>query len=220
MLLGLSHHWNHAFPAKRQLLSVPVCGGGVTVLWARRARFDAHALALLGELSDVLVVNWGVHYVDDATVAAQARVMLAVLESVWEGKPRHRVFWRASLSAHASCEKEAGDGDATADGTAQAPRAAPARTPAAPRAPTAPNGSAAAVSTRWKAQEVLEQDRAINWPAIRLFGGSVLRVDALTLQRADGHRVDGPGRWRDCLHFCLPGVPDAWGQLLLTALAG
>ena len=141
--------------------------------------------------------------------------MLDVLEATWEGKPREHVFWRSSLSAHAACEAES---EAAREGAGAAMAAA--ATAAATRVTAAPNGSAAAISARWKAREVLEQDRALNWPAIRRFGGSVLRVDALTLQQVDGHRVTGPCRWRDCLHFCLPGVPDAWGQLLLTALAG
>eukprot|EP00966_Prymnesium_polylepis_P119051 2751738-Prymnesium_polylepis.1 len=201
VLLGLSHHWGHAYPTKRHILAVPVCGGAVRLLWARRDHFDAHTLALLAAQADLLVLNWGVHYTDDVVVAAQMAVAISVLERAWGGKPRSHVFWRASLAAHAACSREGGGAQGAPGGRA-----------------TPDNGNGSAIATQWKAREVLEQDQRIAWPLVRRFGGRVLRVDALTLPRSDGHRVDGPGRWVDCLHFCLPGVPDAWGQLLMTEL--
>lgn len=167
------------------------------LLWARRDKFDPHALAWVAMLSDVLVINWGVHYVDDASAQWQLDIGLSAIKAAWRGRAREDVFWRASLAAHEHCPRE---GESVGD-TANVP-----------------NGSSATITQRWNAQEVLEQDRSLNWPAIEGFGGRVLHVETLTLPRSDGHRVDGPGRWVDCLHFCLPGVPDAWGQLLITTL--
>eukprot|EP00253_Pinus_taeda_P007448 PITA_07448 len=52
---------------------------------------------------------------------------------------------------------------------------------------------------------------------------SFLNITTLTLLRKDGHPsiyTDDhsiPGR-ADCLHWCLPGVPDAWNELLYSSL--
>jgi hypothetical protein len=54
-----------------------------------------------------------------------------------------------------------------------------------------------------------------------LAGVDLLRVTGMTAQRKDGHlsvylSPSGPvPRYRqDCSHWCLPGVPDAWNELL------
>ncbi|GJP33459.1 hypothetical protein CLOM_g17998 [Closterium sp. NIES-68] len=48
---------------------------------------------------------------------------------------------------------------------------------------------------------------------------SLLDMHNVTLSRQDGH----PGRYTpgshpDCIHYCLPGVPDSWNELLLWRL--
>ncbi|CAI5460404.1 unnamed protein product [Closterium sp. Yama58-4] len=57
----------------------------------------------------------------------------------------------------------------------------------------------------------------------RMQGAKVVLLDQArpTLFRSDGH----PGKWallpngvRDCGHFCLPGVPDAWNEMMLQRL--
>lgn len=51
----------------------------------------------------------------------------------------------------------------------------------------------------------------------------LLDVTAMTELRKDGHPsiyAGGGSRLNDCSHWCLPGVPDAWNQLLYTALLG
>ncbi|KAG7590623.1 PC-Esterase [Arabidopsis suecica] len=51
----------------------------------------------------------------------------------------------------------------------------------------------------------------------------LLDVTDMTEMRKDGHPsiyTGGGNRLNDCSHWCLPGVPDAWNQLLYTALVG
>ncbi|GJP56595.1 hypothetical protein CLOM_g15650 [Closterium sp. NIES-68] len=57
----------------------------------------------------------------------------------------------------------------------------------------------------------------------RVGGAQVVLLDQArpTLFRSDGH----PGKWallpngvRDCGHFCLPGVPDVWNEMMLQRL--
>ncbi|GJP44326.1 hypothetical protein CLOM_g3706 [Closterium sp. NIES-68] len=57
----------------------------------------------------------------------------------------------------------------------------------------------------------------------RVRGAQVVLLDQArpSLFRGDGH----PGKWallpngvRDCGHFCLPGVPDAWNEMMLQRL--
>ncbi|CAN8270728.1 unnamed protein product [Cochlearia groenlandica] len=50
---------------------------------------------------------------------------------------------------------------------------------------------------------------------------SLLDVTAMTIMRKDGHPsiyTGGGRRLNDCSHWCLPGVPDSWNQLLYTLL--
>ncbi|CAN0855544.1 Protein trichome birefringence-like 4 [Linum grandiflorum] len=52
-----------------------------------------------------------------------------------------------------------------------------------------------------------------------------LNITKMTSYRGDGHpaiyhdrRAGGGGMFEDCSHWCLPGVPDSWNQLLFAAL--
>jgi hypothetical protein len=47
------------------------------------------------------------------------------------------------------------------------------------------------------------------------FEWSILRADLPSLSRADAHLSE-----RDCTHWCLPGVPDVWNELLLSHICG
>ncbi|ESQ27248.1 hypothetical protein EUTSA_v10019641mg, partial [Eutrema salsugineum] len=52
---------------------------------------------------------------------------------------------------------------------------------------------------------------------------SLLDVTAMTELRKDGHPSIYAGRgpsYNDCSHWCLPGVPDVWNQLLYISLLG
>ncbi|XP_047153167.1 protein trichome birefringence-like 10 [Vigna umbellata] len=53
----------------------------------------------------------------------------------------------------------------------------------------------------------------------------VLNVTQMSARRKDGHssvyylgRTVGPHRRQDCSHWCLPGVPDTWNELLYALL--
>lgn len=57
----------------------------------------------------------------------------------------------------------------------------------------------------------------------------LLDITALSALRKDGHpsvysgdlnpeQRANPDRSADCSHWCLPGLPDTWNQLLYTAL--
>ncbi|KAJ4884711.1 Protein trichome birefringence-like 42 [Raphanus sativus] len=52
---------------------------------------------------------------------------------------------------------------------------------------------------------------------------SLLDVTAMTEMRKDGHPsiyAGGGSSLNDCSHWCIPGVPDIWNQLLYTSLLG
>ena len=46
----------------------------------------------------------------------------------------------------------------------------------------------------------------------------VLDAYAITRLRADAHPARRPGKGYDCLHYCLPGMPDLYNGRLLTIL--
>lgn len=58
---------------------------------------------------------------------------------------------------------------------------------------------------------------------------SFLNITMMSLLRKDGHpsiystdvtaeQRKNPGRYADCSHWCLPGLPDTWNELLYSAL--
>merc|ERR1719237_1117591 len=68
---------------------------------------------------------------------------------------------------------------------------------------------------------IYKQERNIVWPKLQAQGVTILRTDAFTMLRADGHKIgNGPGGIVDCLHYCEPGVPDAWSQLFFHYMMG
>lgn len=58
----------------------------------------------------------------------------------------------------------------------------------------------------------------------------LVNITQLTQYRKDGHpsihrlfystlkakQLSNPSRYADCTHWCLPGVPDVWNELLLS----
>lgn len=61
---------------------------------------------------------------------------------------------------------------------------------------------------------------------------SVLNITQLSEYRKDGHptiyrkfweplgpeKTSNPASYSDCIHWCLPGVPDVWNELLFQFL--
>lgn len=61
------------------------------------------------------------------------------------------------------------------------------------------------------------------WEHLRMGKIELLNVTGMTSQRKDGHSslyYLGPSKGpasphrQDCSHWCLPGVPDSWNELL------
>lgn len=77
-------------------------------------------------------------------------------------------------------------------------------------------GGSAYPGGKHPAEEVLEKViQTMNKPVY------LLNITALSQLRIDGHpSVYGHGGHRDmdCSHWCLAGVPDAWNELLYSAL--
>ena len=46
----------------------------------------------------------------------------------------------------------------------------------------------------------------------------VLDVEPFSALRPDAHGASGRNHNKDCLHFQLPGVPDTWNHLLVSAV--
>lgn len=49
----------------------------------------------------------------------------------------------------------------------------------------------------------------------------LLNITALSMERGETHvsKYGGGKGGHDCLHWCLPGVPDTWNEILLAELA-
>jgi hypothetical protein len=61
----------------------------------------------------------------------------------------------------------------------------------------------------------------------KLHGVNMLNVTQMTAQRKDGHLSvylspsrPAPRYKQDCSHWCLPGVPDTWNELLYALVMG
>ena len=52
---------------------------------------------------------------------------------------------------------------------------------------------------------------APDYPLVR-----ILDVSLMSAARPDAHPASVTGAGHDCLHWCLPGVPDVWAQILLA----
>jgi hypothetical protein len=148
------------------------------------------------ERSDVLVLNFGVHFLPWLEYEKSMVDLVTTLEShLVDQHKKKKIYWRSTISSHKSdC------------GNATQPEV---------NRPTHMN-------EEWGADEILLQDVGIVQPL--LFNRSnnplvsemttVLRVDETTLRRRDGHRIVGHNNKTDCLHYCEPGPIDHWSELL------
>ena len=116
------------------------------------------------------------------------------METLLLQKSGARFFWRATIAAHGWC-----DADVLED------------------VPLTKN-------PLWRAGELMARDREVDQPMFRSRPGmSVLHIDRLHMPF--GHRVylgksatrmmsdSADSGVHDCLHYCEPGVPDAWIEL-------
>ncbi|KAL5225823.1 hypothetical protein ABZP36_012462 [Zizania latifolia] len=65
-------------------------------------------------------------------------------------------------------------------------------------------------------------DDADGEAAVRGTGIKLLDITALSRLREEGHisryTIGGAQRGQDCLHWCLPGVPDTWNEIMAAQL--
>lgn len=178
--------------------------------WADIQNFSWLAPMLF--VSDFVVFNWGPHYARDNIVneslgstkmsSSSAAVMFKDIvsnlkdnvEQYWLplGKPSHNIFWRASIGYHENCDENKG-----------------------PYGPPIADHDPRIWTSMHNVANLYDQERQIVWPAMRNLGATILRTDAFTMLRPDGHRGNG-----DCLHYCEPGVPDTWGHLFYNYVMG
>ena len=151
--------------------------------------------------SSLLLVNWGVHYANDTQTIAGVKALSTAVKDQWvdRGKPAANIFWRATVVAHEDCSDAA---------------------PPLQQSDLVPWNFHTARQPWYHTHDILRQDRTMCWPAVRALGARVLRVDAMTGLRRDGHRLLNKARAKDCLHYCEPGIPDTWAVLLYNVLVG
>ena len=167
--------------------------------WNRSCHFDAannlmcRSFAKLAASYNTLVLNTGLHVEmrQEAGVIAAHTTLLAR----WLNTTRHDVIYRTSAPGHALCQE--------------------ARVPLQSRY-VAPEGH----RFHWDVIEVHDAVRRSRFEA--LLPGRVRFIDAATIanSRADRHMVQGRygGGSVDCLHYCLPGPPDAYNLVLKRLL--
>ena len=73
----------------------------------------------------------------------------------------------------------------------------------------------------WKVDFPLQRQEEIARQTMRRANFRFLDVAVLSSQRPDAHTGAVQGEnGTDCFHWCLPGVPDVWNEVLLNFLAG
>ena len=172
-------------------VSLHICNGNARLRWLRCDLLEdcAHNFERVANVSDILVVNWGVHYTANDVVQERLSQLTGIL-SRSNMRPGRRVFWRATIASHRVCNSSA----------------------------NAPAHKQVSLSRFHHANDIVTQDQVINWPQLRRAGVEVLRVQESSLLRSDGHTVNNMYTKKDCLHYCLPGVPDMWVALLHNRL--
>ena len=171
--------------------SLYICNGNARLRWLRCDLLEdcAHDFERVANVSDIIVVNWGVHYTANGVVQQRLSQLTGILNRS-NMRPGRRVFWRATIAAHRVCNSSA----------------------------SAPAHKQVSLSRLHHANDIVTQDQVINWPQLRRAGVEVLRVQELSLLRSDGHKVNNMYAKKDRLHYCLPGVPDMWVALLHNRL--
>lgn len=169
--------------------------------------------------ADVVILNRGVHYVDDTTLQAQTSALAQELARAARqrarsqpGRPAQRLFWRTSVPGHANCTSRStllpkpyvpppGYGDHSRGAAAGDQSAPPGR--------------------QYGWEHVAGQNALVRTALEAKLGGAIEFLDAARLsnRRADRHALwGGSATVKDCLHYCSPGPVDDWNALLAHAL--
>lgn len=153
---------------------------------------DRRILTEMAQLSDYLVLNWGVHYQPWSQMENATQDFVRVLEEHWQApqkKPR-RLFWRSTIAAHDNCASSTGPIESIEHALHKNPS--------------------------YNTNEIMLQDKQIVQPLLQFsprLDVTFLRIEKSTLMRSDGHRVVGRNGNEDCLHYCEPGPTDSWVEL-------
>ena len=214
--------------ARWQCIAVRLCGGS----WVGYIRndhlveIDSHGLQLDNNESgvtfhapmhlpflqhartvDVLVLNRGIHFVEDAALTGQVEWLVQKIHGLRRTNPRLRVFWRTTLPGHVNCSRSS---------TLLGQRYVP---PVGYGDPAARGGE---TGTRQFGYEHMERQNALVRRVLRewLPDGAVEFIDAAALsnRRADRHVLWGGSAIPDCLHYCAPGPVDDWSALFALQL--
>jgi len=162
---------------------------------------DLSALAWAGEditSNDILVLNAGAHWW--SPVEKAHRAFLSVAKQLWElpAKPKAVIF-RTTVMGHHGCESHF-----------------------YPIQDMAAQNEVAQQSSdmyNWANftglnAAIIEAFRLV-WPPDKFF---VLDVSMFE-NRADGHAVHAENGESDCLHYCMPGAPMVWNELLMHVVS-
>ena len=177
--------------------NLTICSGRASLLWLRSNAYNRKASRQVLRDADVVIANWGLW--DSGDISDQKHhqnleELQSDVETLLLQKSGARFFWRATIAAHGWC-----DADVLED------------------VPLTKN-------PLWRAGELMARDREVDQPMFRSRPGmSVLHIDRLHMPF--GHRVylgksatrmmsdSADSGVHDCLHYCEPGVPDAWIEL-------
>lgn len=143
---------------------------------------------------DVIVFNRGAHVLDNESTHRQMVNFSTILAS---SAQKQRLIWRTTAVGHPDCENQT------------EPTVLETRT------------SVSTPSTQeYKWAAIKEQnDVMLNILANHSLRYEVLDAYTMSIDRRDRHhgkRADGKV---DCLHYCLPGVPDTWSRALIMSLS-
>lgn len=176
--------------------------------------------------SELTVINFGAHYTprhfNDTQTAREAfatdlQELAKIVRRVKVDDPAKILVYRSTPPGHPHCDKHV-------------------------RQPPAAPGSEEErqLSAEWLASMTREPYESFGWHLFAGFdrlarqtlgqksanGGAALMqwldVTPMSKMRPDAHtafRHDGGKLPPDCMHFTLPGVPDSWNKLLLSAIA-
>jgi GDSL/SGNH-like Acyl-Esterase family found in Pmr5 and Cas1p len=190
-------------------IRVPLCPQnkvGTTLVYQRWDMYqgkeqDRAALTELIKESDYLVLNWGVHYQMWPDMEKATDDFVGLLEELWRppNKMPERLFWRSTNVAHANCGRATG----------------PLQSLSSSSNTSFTDATKSVILDKYNTQEILWQDAYIVKPRLlsKLPKTTLLQIEETTLQRPDGHRVEGFKGQEDCLHYCEPGPVDHWTEL-------
>lgn len=153
---------------------------------------DQKVLAEMAQLSDYLIVNFGVHYQPWNEMEKATQDLTRVLEEHWQPpqKKQQRLMWRSTIAAHDNCGASTGPIEGIEHALHKNPN--------------------------YNTDEIMLQDKQIVQPLLKFspkLDVTFLRIEKSTLMRSDGHRVVGHHGSEDCLHYCEPGPTDSWVEL-------